>query len=413
MKFKSTQFINQRTLAVLFLGFSSGLPLALTSSTLQAWFSDAHVNIVTIGMLSLLGLPYTLKFIWAPLLDHYKVRFFDKRRGWILLMQAGLVLTLLLLAQLNPTSQAGMIGLVALAVAFFSATQDIAVDAYRTDILPAQERGLGASYYVFAYRLAMVIAGGLALIFADHLGWQLTYELMAGLILLSMIAAFKAPRPEELNVRAHNVLGTVRDAWRDLLQQDRIIFLLLFVIFYKLGDALAQSLLTPFLINGLGFSLTEVGLAYKIVSFVATILGAFVGGALLIRINIFQALLWFGLAQTFSNLCFVVLALTGKQFFLMAAAIFIENFCSGLSTAAFMAFLMSLCNHRYTASQYALLSAIASIGRVFLGPMAGYVVATTGWVCLFVAAFLLCFPGIVFLLLLKERVSNYAHVAVD
>lgn len=413
MKSTSSIFINQRILAVLFLGFSSGLPLALTSSTLQAWFTDAHVNIVTIGMLSLLGLPYIFKFLWAPVLDHYQFRFLGKRRGWILLTQASLALSLFLLAQLNPAYQTGTIGIVALTVAFLSATQDIAVDAYRTDILPAQERGVGASYYVFAYRLAMVFSGGVALVFADYLGWQFTYDLMAVLILLSMISTFKAPRPSEVNVASSNVIQTIMGSWRDLLQQEQILALFFFVIFYKLGDALAQSLLTPFLLNGLGFSLTEVGLAYKFVSFIATILGAFLGGVLLIRWNIYQALLWFGLAQTFSNLFFVVLALSGKHFFLMTSAIFIENFCSGLSTAAFMAFLMSLCNHRYTAGQYALLSAIASIGRVLLGPVAGLIVTTVGWVHLFIAAFLLCFPGLIFLLLLKERVSSYAHVAVD
>lgn len=409
MQSTSKVLINQRLLAVLFLGFSSGLPLALTSSTLQAWFTEAHVNIVTIGMLSLIGIPYTLKFIWAPLLDHYSIRFFGKRRGWILFSQACLVFTLLVLAQLNPSSQAGVIGIIALAVAFFSATQDIAVDAYRTDILPAQERGLGASYYVFAYRLAMVFSGGIALVCADYLGWQITYEIMAVLILLSMVPAFKAPAPPELNITTHTFFQTFIRSWRDLLQQDRIILLLLFVVFYKIGDALAQSLLTPFLLHGLGFTLTEVGIAYKLVSFIATILGAFVGGVLLIRWSIFQALLWFGLAQAFSNLFFVVLALSGKHFFLMATSIFIENFCSGLSTAAFLAFLMSLCNHHYTAGQYALLSAIASLGRVFLGPLAGFMVASVGWVHFFIAAFLLCFPGLVFLLLLKERVASYAH----
>ena len=228
---------------------------------------------------------------------------------------------------------------------------DVAVDAYRTDVLPPDERGLGAAYYVFAYRMAMLLSGGLALIFAGYLGWKLTYEIMALTIFLAIIPMFFAPTSPEITTTASNVFQTIKTSLGDLLQRDQIVLLLLFVVFYKLGDALALSLMTNFLLKGLHFTLVEVGLAYKVVSIFAVILGAFAGGVILLRWPIYRALLVFALAQAFSNLTFVLLALTGKNFLLMTSSIFIENFCSGLSTAAFMAFLMSLCDHRYTAGQ--------------------------------------------------------------
>lgn len=405
--------INTRLLAVLCLGFSSGLPLALTGSTLQAWFTEAHINLVTIGALSLLGIPYTLKFLWAPLMDQYGFPRLGKRCGWILAMQAALVISLLLLANMDPAHQAAKMGVVALVIAFFAASQDIAYDAYRTDVLAENERGLGSAYTVFAYRVAVLLSGGLALVFADYLGWKMTYEIMAGLVLLSMLATYKAPRPLELAPASNTVLSTAIDSLKDLLQREKVVFLLLFIIFYKFGDALALTLMTNFLLKGLGFSLTEVGLAYKTVSFIATILGAFAGGVILTRWNLYRALLVFGVAQAFSNLLFALLALVGKHFTLMAVSIFIENFCSGLSTAALLAFMMSLCNHRYTAGQFALLSAFASLGRVFLGPLAGVMVANIGWVQFYVWSFVLCFPGIFFLVLLKDRVLSHAHVIAD
>lgn len=404
-------FTNSRLLAALLLGFSSGLPLALTASTLQAWFTSADVDLAMIGALSLIGIPYTLKFLWSPFLDYYQLPRLGLRKGWIMATQLGVAAALYFLANMNPGTQAIFMSMIALLTAFLAATQDVAIDAYRTDILTDQERGLGAAYYVFSYRLAVVASGGLAMVFADFYGWKLTYELMALLMLLVMAMTFRAPAIQHEAAAEKNVWQTMTVSMGDLLSRDNIVLLLLFVMFYKFGDALALSLMTNFLLHGLGFSLTEVGLAYKIVSFAATVLGAFVGGAILTRKNIFYGLFAFGLAQAFSNLMFVILAASGKNFTLMAVSIFIENFCSGLSTAAFLAFLMSICNKKYSASQYALLSAVASLGRVFLGPVAALMVARFGWTQFFVWSFVLSFPGILFLLLLKEKVITYAHAA--
>ncbi len=392
---------------VLILGFTSGLPFALTSSTLQAWLSESHINIHLIGALSLLGIPYTLKFLWAPLLDHFGFKSLGKRRGWILITQLGTAFTLFLMAGMQPSTQINLMMTIAFFVVFLSATQDIAIDAYRTDILQPQEMGLGASYFVLSYRIALLVAGGLALIIADQWGWRLTYQFMGCLILFTMIPTWFAPQPKEYV--SQSLEKTFVAGIKDLFQRDKIIILLLFVVLYKFGDALALSLMTNFLINGLGFSLSEIAFAYKFMGIIATILGGFVGGILLLRWDIYRGLLVFGLAQAFSNLMFVVLALTGKVVGIMAFAIFVENFCSGLSTAAFFAYLMSICNHRYTAAQYALLTAIFSLGRVFLGPVAAVIVENFGWIQLFLWAFVMCFPGILMLILLKDRVLYHAQ----
>ncbi|MBX3709212.1 MAG: MFS transporter [Gammaproteobacteria bacterium] len=405
--------VNKRLLAILVLGFSSGLPIALTGATLQAWFTQADVALRTIGTLSLLGVPYTLKFLWAPLMDHYGFSRLGKRKSWIMLMQAGLVTALLLLSQMDPAMQAGSMGVVALAITFFSASQDISINAYTTDVLIPEERGLGAAYSVFAYRVALLVSGGLALIYADYFGWKRTYELMALLVLLSMLPTYMAPRTPEIAASANNLYQTTKQAILDMLQREKIVLLLLFIILYKLGDALALSLITNFLLHGLGFSLTEVGLAYKVVSFVAVVLGGFAGGLLLTRWNVYLALLIFGIAQAFSNLMFALLALVGKHFYLMVASVFVENFCSGLSTAALLAFMMSLCDHRYTASQFALFSAVASLGRVFLGPIAALMVEHLGWIQFYIWSFVICFPGIFLLTSLKGEVMYHAHATAD
>lgn len=410
---KTKMLFNHRLLAILVLGFSSGLPLALTNSTLQAWFTQAHIDLMTIGALSLLGIPYTLKFLWAPIMDHYAIPKLGKRIGWMMIAQLGVVLTLILLANMDPVTQATPMGVVALLVAFFSASQDISITAYQTDILLPEERGLGAAYYVFTWRIAALISGGLALVFADYIGWKVTYELMALLMVLPMIATYRSPSPPEADHVTKNVMQTMLVAWLDLLEHRKIAYILLFIIFYKLGDALALQLITNFLLGGLGFTLVEVGLAFKIMSVVATIGGVFVGGLILTRWNIYRALLLFGLAQAFSNLMFVVLAIAGKQFLLMLLSIFIENFCTGMSTAALLSFMMSLCNHRYTATQFALLSAVASLGRVFLGPVAAFMVENMGWVQFYFFAFILSFPGLLFLMLLKDKVLLHASLPAD
>lgn len=405
-----SHYIKDRNiLAVLLLGFSSGLPLALTGATLQAWFTQSGIDVITIGILTLVGLPYVLKVFWAPILDRYIPPLWGRRRGWILMAQLGLSVTLFMMAWMNPTTQAVKMGMIALVIAFLSASQDIAIDAYRTDILLPDERGLGSAAYVFAYRMAMLISGGLALIFAEHYGWRLTYEIMALLMGLSIISTYFAPEISSSIHAPQSFNDAIVKSLLNLLTRNRLIIILLFIMFYKFGDALALALMSNFLLKGVGFSLTTVGLTFKTFGLFATILGAFVGGALMTRITLFNALLWFGILQAFSNLMFMFVAIAGNNYPIMASSIFIEAFCSGLGTAAFMAFLMALCDHRYTATQFALLSCVASLARVLIGPFAALMQSHYGWVTYFAWSFVMSFPGILLLFILRNKVRFNAE----
>lgn len=406
------QFLyNRRILAILFLGFSSGLPLALTGSTLQAWFTQSGVSLMTIGALSLLGLPYVWKFLWAPVLDKWIPPLWGRRRGWILITQLSLGIAFCLIAQLNPKFEPWSVVLFALFIAFMSASQDIAIDAYRTDILPPTERGIGAAAFTFAYRMAMLFSGGLALILADQFGWRLTYELMAILIFLNIVATYYAPNVEEIKP-PKTLLAAIVNPMIDLMQRDKFMLILLFILLYKVGDALALSLLSNFLLSYLHFSLTEVGIAFKIFGLIATILGVFLGGLILVRVSLYKALLLFGLFQAFSNLMFMVLAIVGKNTMVMVLAIFVESFCTGMGTAALVAFLMSLCHAEYSATQFALLSAIAAVGRVFLGPIASLMVENMGWITFFGWSFILSFPGIIILAFIN-RTMRVSHATIS
>jgi PAT family beta-lactamase induction signal transducer AmpG len=404
-------FSYPRVWYIALLGFSSGLPLALTGTTLQAWFTSAGISLMAIGSLSLIGLPYVWKFLWAPFLDKIKLPFLDRRRGWIALMQLCLCVALFLLGSLNPSSHARWMYSLAVLVAFFSATQDIGIDAYRTDVLLPEERGLGAAAFIFAYRLAMWVSGGIALIMADYWGWHATYNAMICLLAGSVIVTYLAPPIPRAVLAPASFTAAIVEPFIDLLKRPSIWLILLFILLYKIGDALALSLMSMFLLRTLHFSLTEVGLAYKLVGLVATISGAFLGGVLLINMRLYNALLIFGLAQAFSNLLFMVLAYVGKNYLLMVAAIFIENFCSGMSAAAFMAYLTSLCNTQFSATQFAFLSALASQGRVLLGPLASIMVGAIGWVSFYGWTFVLCFPSLFLLMLLRKKVSLYAETA--
>lgn len=395
---------NQRLLAILLLGFSSGLPLALTGSTLQAWFTQEKVNLLAIGALSLIGLPYLWKFLWAPFLDYFVPPWLGRRRGWIIIMQASLCVMFLLLAEMSPSDHPSWIGMLALCIAFISATQDIAIDAYRTDILLPTERGLGATCTTFGFRIAMLVSGGLALIMADHWGWRVTYDVMAGCIGLSMLSTIFAPEVPYSLPRTHTLVSAIVEPFKELWRREKIGMIVLFILLYKLGDALALALMSNFLLTELHFTLTDVGLAFKIFGLIATLLGVLIGGIVLIRISLFQALLYFGALQAISNLMFVVLAMAGKNYFLMVASIFIESFCSGMSTAAFVAFLMSLCHIQFSATQYASLSALFSLGRVVAGPFAAVMVQSMGWIHFYWWAFILSFPGMIVLIALRGNV---------
>lgn len=403
---------NPRILAIALLGFSSGLPLALTNSTLQAWFTQAGISLIKIGGLSLVGMPYIWKFLWSPIIDRFVPPFWGRRRGWIGLMQLALCITLFILANLDPHTQAGTMGTLALLIAFLSASQDIAIDAYRTDTLQPQERGLGLAWCIFATRLAIVLSSGMALVFADYVGWRLTYEVLAGLMGALLIITYFSPELATSVQPPRSFAAAILEPFKDLFQREAIGFILLFIVLYKIGDALAVQLMSAFLLRGLGFSLTDVGLAYKTIGLIASILGALAGGSLLMRIGLFQALISFGIAQACSNLLFMLLAVLGKNYLLMIFSMFIENFCAGMSTTALLVFLTALCKQKYSATQFACLSALTAIGRVFLGPVAALMVEHLGWANFYAWTFIICFPAIILLALMRNKVVFNAEQVV-
>ncbi|MEW6066807.1 MAG: MFS transporter [Nitrospirota bacterium] len=406
-------FRSRRVAVVTFLGFSSGLPLALTGSTLQAWMTVAGVDLRTIGIFAMVGLPYTLKFLWAPFMDRFVPPWLGRRRGWIIVTQLCLVIGISLMAFGSPGQSPLLLAIVALIVAFTSASQDIVIDAYRTDILHEQERGVGAAVFVMGYRVAMLVSGALALILSDHIGWRNTYLFIAGLVGLNMIATLLGPEPEEKVIPPHNLKEAVWGPLKDYFSRNYAISLLFLIALYKLGDAYAGTLTTAFLIRGVGFSVSEVGTVNKGLGFVSLIAGAMLGGTLMIRLRLYRSLLIFGILQAISNLSFMILAWVGKSYGMLIFAVAFENLSGGMGTAAFVSLLMAMCNHRYTATQYALLSSLAAIGRIFITPTSGFVVESIGWSSFFFITFLTALPGLSLLWWLRNRVSDLTNTGFE
>jgi PAT family beta-lactamase induction signal transducer AmpG len=502
-----------RAMVVVLLGFASGLPLALTGQAMQAWLSMEGLDVATIGFLSLVGLPYTFKFLWAPLMDRFDLPWLGRRRGWLVLTQLVLAVALTAMAGVSPTGATQAFALMAVAVAFVSASQDVVIDAYRTDLLPAAERGLGASLNIAGYRAAMILSGGIALIWTDAQqgggwSWPDVYRLMAWLMVAAaVLSATVLPR---LNVAAapqsvprNDLIGfaavvaavalgyfvtdravapavralvaplwgdsalstALQGRWADLLslflgiavtlplaawaarrakfetllsglasyfsQRGAVAFLVLIVL-YKLGDAFAGSLMTPFLLKAMAYTPAEVGVVNKVMGLWLTIAGALLGGALMLKLGLWRSLLLFGVLQLLSNLAFWWLAVGGKgtlgaltipafdwRIVQLAAptpvdgalltAVAFENITGGMGTAAFVAFLMSLTNQRFTATQFALLSAFASIGRVWVGPLAGVLAESIGWPTFFIVSTVMALPALALLWWLRAGIRALDH----
>jgi PAT family beta-lactamase induction signal transducer AmpG len=390
-------FTSRPLYVAFFLGFASILPAGLTSTPLQAWYTAEGLSITTIGMLGLIGIPYTLKFLWSPLFDYYSWPFLGRRRGWLIVTQIILLFLLLAMAFLNPRDTPYLLALVALGVAFFSASQDIAIDALRTETLSTKERGMGNALYVTAARLGAILTGGLSLVFAEHIGFQLTYLILASLMGVGIITTLLSPEPEKSKQVAPNLKDAIIYPLKDFFSRRNSVILLLLIVFYKCGDAFIAQLTTAFLMRGANFSLQEIGVVLKSVGMFATIIGAITGGFYLARWNIYSCLMIFGILQAVSNMFYWLLAMIGHNYTAFVTVIFADQFCGGLGTAAFMAFLMSLCNHRFTASQYALLSAVALIPRSFLGVPAGMIVDAYGWIPFFTVGFVLSLPALAIL----------------
>ncbi len=395
----SQLYTRRRVAPLLVLGFASGLPLALTGGTLQAWATVEKVSLQEIGFLTLVGTAYTLKFLWAPMIDRYAPPLLGRRRGWMLLTQVLLALGMMVMGTMSPGESLLPIAMLAVMLAFLSATQDIAFDAYRTDVLHKEERGAGAALSVLGYRLAMLVSGGLALILADQwLGWGQTYMLMGGLMLLASLATWWAPEPDVPARPPETLVDAITYPFKEFFSRQGAITVLLLIVLYKLGDAFAGALSTTFLIRGAGFSPTEVGTVNKVLGLAATIVGALAGGTLMARLGLFRSLMLFGVLQGVSNLGFWLIAVGPHSVWLMALGVGLENLCGGMGTAAFVALLMGLCNQQFSATQFALLSALSAVGRTYLaGPLTPPLVESLGWPVFFILTVAIAVPGLLLL----------------
>ena len=388
-------------LIALLMGFSSGLPLLLTGSVLQAWMSDEGLDVSTIGLYALVGLPYTLKFVWAPLLDCYTPPLLGRRRGWLLCSQILLALCIALLGMSEPTRAPLMLAGAALLLTFFSASQDIVVDAYRREALPDNELGLGSSLFVNGYRLGMLLASGGGLILADHFSFSTVYLFMAAVMGVGIVTTVFAPEPDTVAGIPRGLRAAIVEPFVDFLGRRDALLILLFVLLYKIGDTLASHLTTPFYLD-IGFTKTEIGTVVKLFGIWATLGGALLGGMLMVRLGIYRSLWAFGVLQAVSTLGFAVLAGTGAVLPMLAAVVAFENLSAGMGTAAYLAFMASLTDRRFTATQYALLTSLMGIPRVIAASPAGYAQEAMGCPAYFIGCALLAVPGLLLLARFKS-----------
>ena len=397
MKSVLSVFRSPRLFWVLLLGFSSGIPLALTGTTLQAWMATEKIDLTIIGVFSLVGLPYSVKYLWAPVMDRFIPPFLGRRRGWMLVTQLGLVLAIAAMAFSDPAGATTLFAVLAFLVAFVSASQDIVVDAYRTEVLEPVELGPGAGVHIMGYRIAMLTSGAIALILADRLPWKTVYLLMAGSLLVGAVASILSPEPALKEKPPASLKEAVVEPFIEFLSRPGAVGILLFVILYKLDVVMATALTTPFMLE-LGFSKTDIGAVTKGLGMAATIVGTLAGGAVVARVGMKASLWIFGILQSVSTLAFLVLARLGHHYPAMVAAIGLENLCSGMGTAAYAAFLMSLCNKRFTATQYAILTSLMALTRVLVGAPTGYLAKAYGWEVYFLVSMFAAIPGLLLLL---------------
>lgn len=397
-------------LLVYWIGCISGLPLMLTLTVLQAWLTSEHISLVNIGLITLVGLPYTYKFLWAPILDKYHPNIFGhcthRRKSWILVCQFFLAIIIFGMAFLSPSQHLGLVVALAIGIAFFSATQDIAIDAYRTEYLQPNERGIGSAAFIFSYRLATLVSGGLGLIFADKFGWKSYFLSMSGLMIIGMWIVYYLPSTVEKIAETRGFVEIFIRPFKVFLQRKMALLILVFIVFYKFGDAFTQSLGTTFFLRELHLSLSQVGVLYKTIGFLSTIFGAYLAGFLLPKLGLYRALLIFGVLQAFANLAFVALAHYGAIDWLVVFSVMLDLSASGMATVALVAYLMALCDLHYTAAQFALFTAISSIGRICAGPLASIIVAEWGWAMMFMFGFLISLPILGLLPKLKSTLPH-------
>jgi len=387
-----------RMLVALIMGFACGLPLLLTISVLQAWMTQEGVDLTVIGMMSLVGLPYTVKFLWAPFLDRFTLPFLGRRRGWLLTFQVALVCAISGLGSTDPARHPWGVTLAAFFVTFFSASQDIVVDAYRREDLTDKELGLGSSLYVNGYRVGMLLASGGGLILADYIPFSAVYLIMAGCMFPGILTTLLAREPDiSTVVPPQTMKAAVIDPLVEYFSRPSALWMLTFILFYKIGDTMASAMSIPFYLD-IGFTKTEIGAVVKLFGFWATIGGSLIGGVIMIRLGINRSLWIFGVLQALSTACFALLTRIGPSVTALSGVIGFENLSGGMGTAAYVAFMASITDKRFTATQYALLSSLMGVPRVMASAPTGFFAKNLGWGWFFIFCTLIAIPGMLLLL---------------
>lgn len=385
-----------RMFIMLLIGYSAGFPLLLIGSTLQAWMTNEGIDLGKIGLVSLLGLPYSVKFLWAPFLDRYKLPFLGRRKGWMALFQAMIVLCIYGLSSTDPQTNLNMVWVWAFLISFFSASQDIVLDAYRREILPDEELGLGSSLYVNGYRLAMLVSGAFALYLADQIPWRDVYQWLSILMIPALLFTFIAPKEITHISIPSNLKEAVIGPLKDFFTRRGAWIMLLFILLYKVGDSMASNMTTPFILD-IGYTKTDIATVAKTFGMIATILGGLIGGTMMLRYNMKWSLTVFGALQAISTLGFAFLPGMTRGIDSLALVIAFENLASGMGTAAYAAYMGSLTNRKFTGTQYALFTALMSIPRVILSSPTGFMAKSLGWEMFFVVCTVIAIPGLLLL----------------
>lgn len=394
------KYCNERILICVFLGFTSGLPLFILLNLLQAWLSTSGLNVKTLGLFSLVMIPYTWKFLWSPLMDRCHIPWLGRRRGWIAITQILLFLSIGVMGALDPQTQLGAVVFFAVAVAFISASQDIVVDAYRREILLDHEQGLGSAVHVNAYKVAAMVPGALSLILADHFPWAVVFWMTAAFMVPGLLCTFIMKEPALYGEPPKNLRAAIVEPFREFILRggwQNALWILSFILLYKLGDSMATALITKFYLDT-GFTLTQIGAVAKTTGLWASIVGGFVGGVWMIRLGINRSLWVFGVVQALATLGFVWLAQVGPDVVVLALAIAFEAFGVGLGTTALVAYIAKTTNPLYTATQFALFTSLSAVPRTFMNALTGYIVEATGWTIFFVICFVLAVPGMLMLM---------------
>ena len=391
--------LTKKIVICFFTGFTSGLPLFILISLLPAWLDESGLDLKAIGLFALIQLPYAWKFIWAPLFDRFTFSM-GRRRGWLIIFQLILLCLISLCGFIDPKAQIMTITIISLGIAFFSASQDIVIDAYRRELLLDPELGLGNAVHVNAYKFASLVPGSLSLILADYFSWEFVFTVTGLFMIPGIILTILISEPKLKSAPPKTLKEAVVDPFREFIGRKGInnaLLILLFIFLYKIGDSMATALATPFYLD-LGFSMTEIGIIAKNAGLWTSIAGGIIGGIWMVKLGINKALWIFGLLQMFATLSFAWLASVGHDNTVLAITVGLEFFAAGLGTTAFVAFIARATNPKYTATQFALFSSLASVPRTFTNASTGYFVDFLGWYYFFIFCFFLAIPGMFLLL---------------